>query len=99
MTDVFTQDWTALVDEAVRNSKLILLVLSKPVGAATNGVRKLSVRPVTVREQPMLQWTMHEDRRESHENLAPDASLERLREMFPESYRDLNVFTTAGDLT
>ncbi|WP_197443514.1 class I SAM-dependent methyltransferase [Maioricimonas rarisocia] len=99
MTDVFTQEWMGLVEEAVRTSKLILLVLSKPVGSTADGVRKLSVRPVTVSGKELLQWTSHEDRRESHENLDSQASLTRLREIFPERYRDLNAFTTEGDLT
>lgn len=88
-----------LVEQAVRNSKLILLVLSRPVGSTSEGVRKLSVRPVTVRGELMLQWTAHEDRRESHENLDRDASLQRLRENFPARFRDLNLFTTDADLT
>jgi SAM-dependent methyltransferase len=55
------------------------------------------VRAVELRGQPHYQWTSHSDRREIHENLTPDDTLNRARLLIGAQYRNAHLFTADAD--
>lgn len=80
----------------MQDQTLLQLTLSRPRDAAAE-VKKITVRPILIRQQPQFQWTSRRGAIEHHENLAATASAERLRTLFPTAFADLHACTVQQD--
>lgn len=85
-----------IIAEAMRSGQLATLVASRPVRRGDAGPRSVRVRPVELRSGFRLQWTSRFDRRETHENLTIDESIDRLPQLL-EAYRDVHLMTATAN--
>jgi hypothetical protein len=74
------------------------LTLSRPASGTRVPLRQ-SVRMIELRGEPRLQWTLHHDRQQTHENLSMDESVRRLDELFGAAYRNASLFTADADIS
>ena len=84
--------WTILTD-SLHAGTCLSLVLSK----SRESVEKLTVRPVLVQGRSCFQFASRAAGRETHANLAADAAVSRLRELFGPTFKHCHLFTTDAD--
>lgn len=87
------------LDELIRSLSAATfagLVLSKP--AESTIARKLSVRPIQLRDEVRYQWTSHFERRETHENLTAAETSARAVALIGSQYRNAHLFTSQADI-
>ena len=85
-----------IIAESLRSGQLAALIASRPVRRNDAVPRSVRIRPVELRGGVRLQWTSRFDRRETHENLTTDDSIERLPQLLA-SYRDVHLLTATAD--
>jgi hypothetical protein len=86
------------IGEALRRDDFILLVLSRPLSPSAT-THKVTVRPVLLREGVRFQWTVRQGTQERHENLTPEALVERADRAFGTAFGDAHLYTSRGDFT
>lgn len=74
-------------------------VLSKPASKANDAVRRIDVRPVTIREQLLYQFTSREGNQERHRNLTADEAVNEIRESAGTAFRDCLLRTDSAEWT
>lgn len=87
----------ALVKEALEEGKCIQLVLSKPIKKQGAGRRKVSLRPVLIRQKPHYQLAVARGQQEVHENLLPGETLQRVHQLWSELFQEGYLFTQEAD--
>lgn len=93
-----TDDLVRAFAAACEAGELVQAVLSDPMPGPSDRPRRLRVRPVVIRKQPVLQWTLQFDRGETHENLDHNDSLHRLTRALESDYRQAVVTTTEAEV-
>jgi SAM-dependent methyltransferase len=92
------EEFWALVDQSLTDGSCLGVTLSKPHGTDEAIPERLTIRPTIVRRARVFQWASRRDNRETHENLTPEATGQRLRDLLGSSYADAHIFTTTADL-
>ncbi len=85
------------IDEAITRQDCLLLVLSNPRKKSEAQPRKITARPVEIQGTPVLQFTNHLSRQETHDNLACEEAVIRVQKLFPREYRDCHLYTPEAD--
>ena len=85
-----------LLSYALHSRRCLLLVLSKPLGSVTP-CRKVSIRPIALKQHLLYQFTYQFPTKETHENLDAAPALTRIQELFPASFAHANLYTTDAD--
>lgn len=89
------------LEAAVQSQTLVKLVLSAPKPGAKplpeRQPSRYTVRCVQLKDGLQLQWTARVGTQEVHENLSLNHSLSRLESVFPMTFREANLLTTAAD--
>ncbi|WP_437202317.1 class I SAM-dependent methyltransferase [Planctomicrobium sp. SH664] len=79
--------------------RFLSLVLSRPVKSAAAEPRRQSVRPIELKGRPLLQWSLQFAKQQTHQNLDLEQSLQRVADLFPAVYQEVNLFTLTEDLS
>jgi SAM-dependent methyltransferase len=95
-TNGATEFWAQL-DQSLADGSCLGTTLSKRRPEAADSPDKLTVRPTTVKGARVFQWAMRQANRETHENLSPDRTGQRIRELLQTSYDRAHVFTLGAD--
>ncbi|AMV16871.1 class I SAM-dependent methyltransferase [Planctomyces sp. SH-PL14] len=93
-----TDDLIRAFAAACEAGELVQAVLSDPFPGPSDRPRRLRVRPVVIRKQPVLQWTLQFDRSETHENLDRGESVGRLTRALESDYRQAVLTTTGAEV-
>jgi SAM-dependent methyltransferase len=86
--------WEQL-DAALSDGSYLGTTLSQRRG--NDGPERLVVRPTMVKGVRVYQWASQSDNRETHENLEPESTGRRLRELLGSAYGRAHVFTVDAD--
>lgn len=92
-------DPLTIIDVALRRSTCLLLVLSQPSRRGSAQVRKVSLRPITVRGRGLMQLERHTATKVTHENLAAKDAAAAVRALFPSRFLQAALFTSEADHT
>lgn len=87
----------SLLDQVLVNKTLIQGVISKVRRKPEVAFSKVSVKPVLVRNQYMVQFAYHYPDKVTHRNLLPTQALDELLALLQESFRQAVLFTTNAD--
>jgi len=79
--------------------QILLVVLSRPLRKDAQSPRKITVRPVTIKEELRYQFTTRVNNQDHHENLSVEETTGKLESLFPQSYGDCHLYTAGYDLT
>lgn len=99
-----TQEFAA----AIEADSLIQLVLSRPVKpdpsrpddeAHAANVRKIVIRPVDLKSGRVLQFTLSEDHRETHQNFQHEAAVAEVDQLIGARFRNAHLFTNDADIS
>src|SRR5262245_43969277 len=86
-----------LISESLTAGDCLLLVLSRRRRSAPERARKVSVRPVVIRQAPLYQCTFDLGNKATHENLEPRAAAKRVVRLLAESFEDGALYTAGAD--
>ena len=85
--------------ESAQRGHFVQLVLSSPVRSVEPNIQKISVRPVEVNAEVVVQFTRHEANRETHQNLTVQEAPREVLRLFGVHFRHAHLFTTSADVT
>lgn len=85
------------VVQALREGICIQLILSKPVEKNTSAWKKISLRPVTIKETSHYQVALSRGQQEVHENLLPAETIQRVTELWSNQFREGYLYTPQAD--
>jgi SAM-dependent methyltransferase len=86
-----------IIAGSVADGDCLLLVLSRRRPRAGEPFSKVSVRPIEVQGQEMLQFIFHLADRVTHENLTWAAAAERALSLLSETFQDAALYTSQAD--
>ena len=86
------------VTEAAKQSTLVKMTLSKPA-LKHDELRNVYVKPVLIKEKRLFAFTYHYERRDEVKNYDAVQMLDILREMLPERFLNVVLFTVSEDVT
>ena len=92
------QKYLSSVAEAVKQSSLVKMTLSKPV-QKRDDLRNLYVKPVLIKEKRLFAFTYHYERRDEVKNYDAVQMIDILREMIPNRFLNAVLFTVSEDVT
>lgn len=83
--------------KALDDGSFVSLVLSRPA-TGTDVPPRQTLRPVVVRGQRLLQWTIRRGSQDLHENVDPESSLQRIQNAFGRDYRDAHLHVAGVEI-
>jgi len=86
---------------SLQDGSFIQIVLSRPWRDGRHGpevIERVTARPIELKTGRRIQLTRHETRRETHENLLPDETVESVTRLFGEQFRNGHLFTSDADV-
>lgn len=86
------------LEQALKNDTLVKMTLSKPVDK-NNGLRNVYVKPILLKNNKMYQFTYRYERRDETKNHNIGQTLEVLKDMIPEAFQNVTLFTMTEDVT
>ena len=86
------------VDEAIAQSTLVKMTLSKPV-QKHDELRNIYVKPVLIKEKRLYAFTYHYERRDEVKNYDAVQMMDLLKEMLPHRFLNAVLFTLNEDVT
>lgn len=86
------------LEQALKNDTLVKMTLSKPVDK-NNGLRNVYVKPILLKNNKMYQFTYRYERRDETKNYNVGQTLEVLKDMIPEAFQNVTLFTMTEDVT
>jgi hypothetical protein len=101
VSDVLAKDaaeFWSLLDTSLADGTCLGTTLSKRRPGAEHNSVKLVVRPTVVKGATVFQWSSRLAKRETHENLSPGQTSERIRELLRTTYEHVHVFTIEADI-
>jgi protein-L-isoaspartate O-methyltransferase len=90
-------DFLAAAETAVADGTLVRIALRMPFGPDET-LKSIDIKPVTIREQLKLSFTLHHQTRDLTQNHPPAGAIGQLRRMIEQDFRQAFLFTTAFDL-
>lgn len=84
------------VSRALTDGTCAQLVLSKPLAKRDAVTQKVVVRPVKIKERLQFQFALTQGQQEVHENLTPEAAVERATRLW-EEFREGYLYTQSAD--
>src|SRR5262249_48277285 len=85
------------IHAALAGGQCLLLVLSRKRPEAREAFSKVSVRPVTIQNQAMYQFSFTAGEQVTHETLEPNRAARRAAELFSHSFEQGTLFTPSAD--
>jgi hypothetical protein len=86
------------LEQALKNDTLVKMTLSKPVDK-NNALRNVYVKPILLKNNKMYQFTYRYERRDETKNHNVGQTLEVLKDMIPEAFQNVTLFTMTEDVT
>lgn len=86
------------LEQALKNDTLVKMTLSKPVDK-NNGLRNVYVKPILLKNNKMYQFIYRYERRDETKNHNVGQTLEVLKDMIPEAFQNVTLFTMTEDVT
>ncbi|MBM84224.1 MAG: SAM-dependent methyltransferase [Planctomycetaceae bacterium] len=88
-------DLQTVLSESLQAGTLISVVLSKPTG--DDAIKKVTGRPIQIRDESMFQLALRSGNQETHENISIDELTNRLAGWFPDRFANCHLFTNSAD--
>ncbi|MFK7777520.1 MAG: SAM-dependent methyltransferase [Gimesia sp.] len=85
------------VIQALQEGACIQLVLGKPIDKSPSAWRKVSLRPVILKEKPHFQLALSRGQQEVHENLKPAETILRITELWSNHFQEGYLYTQQAD--
>jgi SAM-dependent methyltransferase len=86
-----------LLDGILRAESLISVTLSEATGKAEEDARKVTIRPLLLRNQRLYQFEYRYAQKVKHENLKAGETKGRILELLAKAFRQGYFYTTEGD--
>ncbi len=90
-------DFWSMLRASLERGTFVSFVLSRKLRADADIPDKITVRPVTIKGETRLQWSLRHGAKELHENLSALETLARAQSLLGTSFGDCHLFTTDAD--
>lgn len=88
----------AKLENALKDNSIIKMTLSKPV-SKNNELRNVYVKPILLKDNKMYQFIYRYERRDETKNFDTKQTLEQLKNLVPETFQNVSLFTLTEDVT
>lgn len=89
------------IDEIIRNSilenRFIYGVFTTPRKKTENLYKKITVRPIVMKDKSIIQLEKYTETKAFHENLTYENAIETIINLIKNEYRNINIFTEDSD--
>lgn len=89
------------MDEIIRNSildnKFIYAVFTTPRNKVENPYKKITARPVIMKDKKMIQLEQYTETKAFHENMTCEKAADKIVNLIKNEYRNINIFTESSD--
>ncbi len=89
------------MDEIIRNSildnKFIYGVFTTPRNKSENPFKKITARPIVIKDKKMIQLEQYTETKAFHENMPYEKAADKIIDMIKNDYRNINIFTESSD--
>jgi SAM-dependent methyltransferase len=92
-----TAAFWARLDQSLAEGTCLAATFSKHRAGLVGAPDKLTFRPTLSKGSLAYQWATRRDNRETHENLSPEVTGRRIRELLETTFERVHVFTTEAD--
>lgn len=86
------------LETALKNDILVKMTLSKPV-SKNNDLKNIYIKPILLKDNKMYQFTYRYERRDETKNFDTKQTLEQLKNLVPETFQNVSLFTISEDVT
>ncbi|EOD01582.1 class I SAM-dependent methyltransferase [Caldisalinibacter kiritimatiensis] len=90
-------DVRELLEDIITSEKLIYGVLSKLKKKSNSIYTKVSVKPVLIKNEKVIQFTYHYDNKVMHKNLSFNQAIENITKLMNDYFRQAMLFTVDAD--
>jgi SAM-dependent methyltransferase len=87
----------ACLDQSLTEGACLGATFSKHRPGIVGAPDKITFRPTLIKGSLAYQWALRQENRETHENLAPEATGKRIRELLEKTFERAHVFMTEAD--
>ncbi|MCQ2308774.1 MAG: SAM-dependent methyltransferase [Bacteroidales bacterium] len=86
------------LNASLQDGSMVKMTLSKPVDK-NNELRNVYVKPILLKNNKMYQFTYRYERRDETKNYDIQQTLEKVRDLVPEVFQNVSLFTISEDIT
>lgn len=86
-----------IVNKSIEENKLIYGVFTSPKNKSDNPYKKITVRPISVKNKSIIQFEKFTDKQAFHENYSYDEANEEIINLIIDGYKNINLFTSDAD--
>jgi hypothetical protein len=90
-------DFLALLDSSLQQNAVVKLVLARHVGAEVD-LQRVTIKPLTVKEQPCLTFVYRYKTRDITKNLPLNEALALVAELLPASFKNAHLLTLTDEV-
>ena len=86
-----------IVNKSIEENKFIYGVFTTPKNKMDNPYKKITMRPVNVKNKSIIQFEKFTDKQAFHENYSYDEAKEEIVNLITDGYKNINLFTSDAD--
>nr|WP_313345259.1 SAM-dependent methyltransferase [Sedimentibacter sp.] len=86
-----------IVNKSIEENKFIYGVFTTPKNKSDNPYKKITVRPVNVKNKSIIQFEKFTDKQAFHENYSYEEAKEEIINLITDGYKNINLFTSDAD--
>lgn len=95
-TQTAQQQFYSLLEDGLKNQSWVKLLLSKYRGAEAD-LQRLTVRPITLRNEAALSFIYSYKTRDITKNLSPEAGLTAIQQLLSSDFKSAHLFSTTAE--
>lgn len=86
-----------IIKDSLTENKFIYGVFTTPRNKSDNPYNKITLRPISIKNENMIQFEKFTDKQAFHENFTYDQAGEEIVDLIINKYRNINIFTEDAD--
>lgn len=86
-----------IVNRSIEENKFIYGVFTTPKNKSDNPYKKITIRPINVKNKSIIQFEKFTDKQAFHENYSYEEANEEIIKLIIDGYKNINLFTSEAD--
>ena len=79
------------------NTDLLRCIISSP-RRRSQEIKKVIIRPIIVKDEVLMQFEYHHEKKVTHENLRPEDTAEKAFSLVNDCFKQINIFTATEEI-
>lgn len=86
-----------IIKNSLTENKFIYGIFTTPTNKSENPYKKITVRPISIKNENMIQFEKFTEKQAFHENYSYDDASDEIIDLIINKYRNINIFTEDAD--